>query len=209
MAISGSITKVSSTQTSITVSWNITTTASNPNAFTELQVYGPGVTFVDINPGSKPVTGSATVSGLSPGTSYTFGYGGIDKLNATGGNSYSFSTDPAPVYTVYWSPNGGSVAPTSNSGTSGTYTTAPIPTRTGFSFNGWYSASSGGSLVVAGGSAYQITSDVVLYAQWTALTPKVWNGSEWVRSNLKVWNGSAWVSGTMKIWNGSEWTNPL
>lgn len=206
MAISGSITKVSSTQTSITVSWDYTTTASG---WAETYVQGAGQNLFEGYGTGKRITGSGTVSGLSPGTSYLFSFGGIDNSNQTGGGSYYFSTDAAPVYSVYWSPNGGSVSPASNSGTSGTNVTAPTPTRTGFSFNGWYSASSGGSLVVAGSSAYQITSDVVLYAQWTALTPKVWNGAQWVRSGLKVWNGSAWVSGTMKIWNGSSWTNPL
>lgn len=93
MAISGSITKVSSTTTSITVSWNVTT---NSSGFAEVYVTGAGQTLYEGSGVGKPVTGTATVSSLSPGTAYTFSFGGIDNFNQTGGQSYSFSTDSAP-----------------------------------------------------------------------------------------------------------------
>jgi len=40
--------------------------------------------------------------------------------------------------------------------------------RTGYTFNGWYTAASGGTRVGGAGSAYTPTGNVTLYAQWTA-----------------------------------------
>lgn len=49
------------------------------------------------------------------------------------------------------------------------YGTLPIPTRTGYTFNGWYTSETGGSLVV---DTDLVTKayDHTLYAQWTANT---------------------------------------
>jgi uncharacterized repeat protein (TIGR02543 family) len=44
----------------------------------------------------------------------------------------------------------------------------PTPTRTGYSFTGWYTAPSGGTLVGVGGAAYSPAGSLTLYAQWTA-----------------------------------------
>ncbi len=46
----------------------------------------------------------------------------------------------------------------------------PTPTRTGYTFNGWYTASSGGTKVGAGGASYTPSSNITLYAQWTPIT---------------------------------------
>jgi uncharacterized repeat protein (TIGR02543 family) len=45
----------------------------------------------------------------------------------------------------------------------------PTPSRTGFSFNGWYTASTGGSLVGAGGASYSPSGTnpaITIHAQW-------------------------------------------
>lgn len=102
MTVSGSISKVSSTSTSITVSWYIDT--NRPN-FIEAGGTGAGQTLFDYPSGaSKPISGSATISGLSPGTSYSFDWSAQDTDGFFSG-SYSFSTDAtAPVWvdnTVY------------------------------------------------------------------------------------------------------------
>ena len=76
------------------------------------------------------------------------------------------------LYTVTWNANGGSVSPSSSQQTSvGGSITAPTPTLSGYTFNGWYSAASGGSLIVSGGGSYTPTSDITLYAQWTINAP--------------------------------------
>ncbi len=43
----------------------------------------------------------------------------------------------------------------------------PIPTRTGYTFTGWYTESSGGTQYTST-TTYQIDSDLTLHAQWTA-----------------------------------------
>ena len=44
----------------------------------------------------------------------------------------------------------------------------PTPTRTGYTFKGWYTAASGGTKVGAGGVNYTPSGAITLYAQWTA-----------------------------------------
>ncbi len=60
--------------------------------------------------------------------------------------------------------------------------TLPTPTRTGYTFAGWYDAASGGNKVGDGGAAYTPTGAKTLYAHWTAnqytltINP---NGGKW------------------------------
>ncbi len=73
----------------------------------------------------------------------------------------------ANTYTVNFNANGGSVGTTSKSVTySSTYGTLPTPTKTGYSFNGWYTSSSGGSKITTS-TTVAITSTQTLYAQWS------------------------------------------
>jgi uncharacterized repeat protein (TIGR02543 family) len=75
------------------------------------------------------------------------------------------------VYTVTYSPGSGSVTPASARYTVGTSgLTLPTPTDTGYTFSGWFTASSGGTLVGLAGSSFSPTQDTTLYAQWTADT---------------------------------------
>lgn len=70
-------------------------------------------------------------------------------------------------HTVTWNANGGSVSPSSSTVNAGSSVTAPTPTRSGYTFNGWYNQSSGGSFVVSAGGSYTPSSSITLYAQWT------------------------------------------
>ena len=71
-------------------------------------------------------------------------------------------------YTVTFDAAGGTIATGSKTVTYGsTYGELPTPTRAGFSFNGWYTAESGGAKIVET-SVVSITSDQTLFAQWTA-----------------------------------------
>ena len=72
------------------------------------------------------------------------------KYNSTGGTS--FNDDLVP---------------------SGTAATLPTPTRTGWTFSGWYTAASGGSKIGTAGASYTPTSSTTLYAHWTA-NPLIW-----------------------------------
>ena len=44
--------------------------------------------------------------------------------------------------------------------------TLPTPTKTGYTFAGWYTSSSGGTKVGNGGDSYIPTSNITLYARW-------------------------------------------
>lgn len=45
--------------------------------------------------------------------------------------------------------------------------TLPTPTRTGYIFQGWYDAASGGNKIGDAGASYTPTAAITLYAQWT------------------------------------------
>ena len=63
--------------------------------------------------------------------------------------------------------------------------TLPTPTRTGYTFNGWYTAASGGTRVGVGGATYQPTTNTILYARWTTNTYYVtWNLNDGTGSTL-------------------------
>ena len=69
-------------------------------------------------------------------------------------------------YTLTFNANGGSPTPKSKTLTSGSsYGTLDDVTRTGYKFNGWYTAASGGTKV---DSTTKISANTTLYAQWTA-----------------------------------------
>ena len=72
---------------------------------------------------------------------------------------------PTTKYTLTYNANGGTVSPTSNSLKKGaTLGTLPTPTRSGYTFNGWYTAANGGSKV---GSSTTINGNMTIYAHWT------------------------------------------
>lgn len=143
--------------------------------------------------GSIPGNASQYYDEEKPGgtTSWAWGPGDPDKngLTPSQGSNYYFmvaasfdnitwsnytvtssSTSLYAIqYTVTWDANGGSVSPSSSTVNSGTSVTAPTPTRSGYTFNGWYNSPSGGSFIVSGGSSYTVNSTQTLYAQWSVV----------------------------------------
>jgi len=71
------------------------------------------------------------------------------------------------TYTVTYDANGGSVSPTGETVNPGESVTLPTPSRDGYTFNGWYTASDGGTKVGDKGASYTPTGNITLYAQWT------------------------------------------
>ena len=149
------------------------------SSFTTLFV----VTF-DGNGSTDTMTAMArsTTTALTSNTMTRSGYnfaGWNTSANGTGtayANSANFAfTSNATMYaqwtsntfTVTYDPNSGTVSPTSENYTS-TALTLPTPTRSGHSFNGWFSASSGGTSIGAAGTSYTPSGSVTIYAQWTA-----------------------------------------
>ena len=70
-------------------------------------------------------------------------------------------------YTVTYNANGGSVKTSSTTVNPGESVTLPTPTRDGHTFNGWYTAASGGTKIGGAGASYTPTNNITLYAQWT------------------------------------------
>jgi uncharacterized repeat protein (TIGR02543 family) len=81
------------------------------------------------------------------------------------------SSDDIPglnVHTVTFNPNGGSVDPASAvTEINGRLSVLPTPTRSGFSFNGWFTAETGGIQVT---TDTIFTGDSTIFARWTANT---------------------------------------
>ena len=72
-----------------------------------------------------------------------------------------------PTYMVSFNANGGSCSTSSKTVTYGNaYGTLPTPTRSGYTFNGWYTAATGGTKVTSS-TAVSATSNHTLYAHWT------------------------------------------
>ncbi len=80
----------------------------------------------------------------------------------------------ADTYTVTFDANGGNApSPTSKSVTYGSaYGTLATTSRSGHSFNGWFTAITGGTQVIST-TPVAITADQTLYAQWTPLAPEI------------------------------------
>ena len=78
----------------------------------------------------------------------------------------SFAVTAAPNYTVTFNPNGGTVSETSRSVAPGAAVgTLPTPARSGsYSFDGWYTAASGGTQISA---STTVSANVSYYAHWT------------------------------------------
>lgn len=135
-------------------------------------------------------TFSGSVSGLSPGTTYS--WTAVLYYRTTGGwsaTSYTdsgvFTTDSATYYTtIVYSANGGSGAPSSQtfSGTSSSVVvtlSSVIPTRSGYTFLGWSTSSTATAAQYYAGTTYYNWYGstggytTTLYAVWQLATYSV------------------------------------
>lgn len=131
------------------------------------------------NPTSYNVTTSTFTLPTPTKTGYTFlGWTGSNGTTASTSVSISQGSTGNKSYTANWkinsykltyNANGGSVSTASKSLTYGSaYGTLPTPTRSGYKFNGWYTASSGGTKV--SDTTTIGASNVTIYAQWSLVT---------------------------------------
>ena len=113
------------------------------------------------------------------------------------GNYTLYARWEAKKYTVTLNPNGGSVSPTSISVTyDKAYGTLPTPTRSGYTFAGWWTAKDSGGKQVYSTTVCKATGNYTLYARWTAsktytvtLNP---NGGTCSKSSITVTYGQAY-----------------
>lgn len=73
---------------------------------------------------------------------------------------------PAVTYTITLDPNGGDALtpPTLTTGADGKLSSLPTPSRSNYSFNGWFTAANGGTKA---DSDTTFTANTTIYAQWT------------------------------------------
>lgn len=108
---------------------------------------------------------SYTDSSISTGTQY---YYWVKAVMPTGTTDFGEGSTFMRV-AVSFNANGGSVSPSSQTYTAyDTYGSLPTPTRTGYTFAGWWTASSGGTQVTTDTAV--LASATTLYAHWTANT---------------------------------------
>ena len=107
----------------------------------------------------------------------------IGKMCARGGNGVtagkfvildhkiSRGTTPIETYTVDLDANGGTVVPESLIVEAGSTANLPTPSRSGYKFEGWFTAATGGTKVT---DQTSITSNMKLYARWTENSGDGW-----------------------------------
>jgi uncharacterized repeat protein (TIGR02543 family) len=115
---------------------------------------------------------NATKTGYTFGGWYDAETGGNQVFQITTGSTGAktlYARWTANEYTVTFDANGGDIpSPASMQVTyDGTYVSLPIVTQTGYTFDGWFTAKTGGNKVEATDKV-EITGDATLYAHWTA-----------------------------------------
>ena len=98
--------------------------------------------------------GSCSTSSLSTSKSLLGWYFRSSEYGSISGSTYTFGEGNDTIYPVF----------------NTRIITLPNATRTGYTFNGWYTSSSGGTYVGTSGSSYSPTSNTTLYAHWTPIT---------------------------------------
>lgn len=165
-------------KTSYTVNYNANSGSGAPGSQTKW--HGETLTLSS----TKPTRTGYSFAGWATSSTGAVAYSAGDPYTSNSGTTL-YAKWTANSYTVTFNANGGTTPTASKSVTyASTYGTLPIPTRTGYTFGGWYTATSGGSAVAAS-TTVSITSAQTLYARWTANTYTV------------VYNGNGSTSGSM------------
>ncbi|MBR3137621.1 MAG: InlB B-repeat-containing protein, partial [Clostridia bacterium] len=115
------------------------------------------------DPSILSVDGNGKVKGQKAGTAV------ITASTAGKQASCTITVTGTQYRIISFNPNGGTVSPTTKTVTYGqAYGTLPTPTRSGYTFDGWYTAKTGGKKVTASTVCYA-TGDYTLYARWTSV----------------------------------------
>lgn len=168
------------------------------------------VTWSSSNEKIAEVDQNGVVTGVTPGE--------CNIIATANGDPSVFASHTVVVapstFVVNFNANGGTVTPTSMIGM--VYEplgTLPTPTRDYYTFNGWYTAASGGTQVTAS-TVYTVAEDITLYAQWTqkglsewVLQSEVPAGAEIVETSYSYRETYETTSSSLSGWtsNGSYW----
>ena len=174
----------------------------NPNTLT--------VTY-NSNSGSSVTSGSVLTGGsLSAPTAPTReGYDFAGWSASDGGAALNFPYSPpntgnftlyarwtAKTLAVTYDAQGGSLVTSGSTSTGSSISVSPgTPTRSGYSFNGWFAGSTGGSALTFP-HAHGQTADFTLYAQWSAVTYTVTYAKNGASGDLATTSESYTTGGT-------------
>lgn len=220
----GDVYKPSANGTTIYAQWEYNGSASTQYTLT-------------VNAGAGTATGSTSIHGTSgstvtisnptPPSGYTITFNANNGYCSTSSLTTSYNFNGWTVTSGYGSVSGQTYTFGNGNGTvtasyyqNGAY--LPTATRSGYTFKGWYTYSSGGSKAGNAGEYYYPSSNITLYAQWeqvasvpdltssnTTFTPSTTN---WTNEYVTV-NVSTTVSGyTLQTTTGnptveSNWAN--
>jgi uncharacterized repeat protein (TIGR02543 family) len=121
----------------------------------------------------KPVSGATWVSNLIGKGNVTSGgtlEGAVRSLRIFQGAYTPEEANTFNYKTISYDTNAGSSVIASTRYTSGSVKLPAGPTRSGYTFTGWYSSSAASTLVGAAGATYTPSTDTTLYAGWAATT---------------------------------------
>lgn len=155
-------------------------------AFDQVSISGDGSAVINIYYDRNVHTITWDINGIIQEQNYRYGASVTAPAaertghTFTGWNIAPVSTMPdrdlsytalwiANTYTVSFDGNGGSGSGSITVTYGGTYPVMAAPTRTGYTFGGWYTAKTAGTQVTEGDSV-AITENQTLYANWTANT---------------------------------------
>ena len=129
--------------------------------------------FTSTLPASNDSAWVGSASNTISGGPIVITYGNL-KVNfkVNGGRALSRSSSPFYADTVL-----------ASLGQTNSTITLPRPTRSGYTFNGWFDAASGGTLIGEAGDSYvpASNSSIDMYAQWTRSSGELANtGKNWV-----------------------------
>jgi uncharacterized repeat protein (TIGR02543 family) len=131
------------------------------SSFTRTISYGSTYGKVD-NPTRTGYNFAGWYTAKSGGTQVTE----TTKMTSTA-NHTLYAHWTAKSYTVSFNSQGGTSVSSKTVYYDGTYGSLTNPTKTGYTFAGWYTAASGGSQVISS-TKVTLTANQVLYAHWTA-----------------------------------------
>lgn len=128
----------------------------------------------------------------------------VMNLTSVNGNTVNLYAvwSSIPMYSITYNANGGTGAPASQSKIQDISVTisSTVPTRTGYTFKGWATTSTG-NVAYAPGASYTANADITLYAVWEENAPEVdENDPQIIVNSTKASSGSV-VEVTIEIKN--------
>jgi uncharacterized repeat protein (TIGR02543 family) len=124
------------------------------------------------NPGGLTGTSSTspiTVTGLTVNTAYTFTVTATNGVGTSDSSTATSAVTPRMTYSVTFDSQGGSSIINGSFVSGSSVSAAPTnPTRSGYTFNGWFASATGGS-ALAFPYTPGVTNNITLYGQWTLI----------------------------------------